>query len=64
MKENEFILKLLLSHLRLRCRYFTGDEEICTLSEKGITDHDVHVACNCDGDISRCDLPEKFRGNL
>ena len=63
---DSFKLKLLLAGLRITCRYFTGDEEECGLSEvgvKGIFD-DCHIACNCDGDINQCDLPEKFQANL
>jgi len=62
---DSFKLKLLLSCLRITCRYFQGDEEVCGLSEeyntKATEYSEWHVACNCDGNISRCDLPEKFQ---
>ena len=58
-----FKLKLLLSCLRITCRYFTGDEQVCGLSELGDFET-CHIACNCDGDINQCDLPEKFQANL
>ena len=67
MVDNDFKLQLLLSCLRITCRYFTEDEEVCKLSEKYVphdTDliyDDCHVVCNCDGDINRCDLPDKFQ---
>ena len=59
-------LCLLLNSLRITCRYFKGDEEICGASEYGSDtfDGEGHVACNCDGNIDRCDLPEKFHRNL
>jgi len=63
--DDSFKLRLLLSCLRITCRYFQGDENECGLSDEYIPKEDEdmgwHVACNCDGDISRCDLPEKFQ---
>ncbi|KKN56278.1 hypothetical protein LCGC14_0574230 [marine sediment metagenome] len=58
-----FKLKLLLSCLRITCRYFEGDEHQCGVSEKYWCEvsGDSHIACNCDGDINQCDLPEKFQ---
>jgi len=61
---DSFKLKLLLSCLRITCRYFEGDEEECELSRLCGFSEDCHIACNCDGDISQCDLPEKFQANL
>ena len=64
--DDSFKLKLLLSCLRITCRYFKGDEAVCGLSEEYASSKDIeypewHVACNCDGNINQCDLPEKFR---
>ena len=56
-------LKLLLSCLRITCRYFAGDEQVCGLSELGDFET-CHIACNCDGDINECDLPDKFQVSL
>jgi hypothetical protein len=65
---DSFKLKLLLSCLRITCRYFNGDEYKCSLSleyiPKDAEDYECHIACNCDGDINQCDLPEKFQTNL
>ena len=61
---NDFKLKLLLDGLRVTCCYFTGDEEVCKVSEMGSFVHDddsCHVTCNCNGDINQCDLPERFQ---
>jgi len=58
----EFRFQLLLNAVPVGCRYFTGDEEVYKLSED--CDSDCHVACNCDGDINRCDLPEEFQNCL
>ena len=58
--DDSFKLHLLLSCLRITCRYFTGDEEVCELSQTGDFE-ECHVTCNCDGNINRCDLPEKFQ---
>jgi len=62
---NSFKLRLLLSCLRVTCRYFQGDEEVCKLSDEYTSKDDeypeLHIACNCDGDINHCDLPEKFQ---
>ena len=64
---DSFKLKLLLSCLRIICRYFEGDEQACGLSIEyyreadDVEDFECHIACNCDGDINQCDLPEKFR---
>ena len=55
---DSFKLKLLLSCLRITCRYFTGDEEECELSGDY---EERHIACNCDGNINQCDLPDKFQ---
>ncbi len=63
--DTDFKLELLLACLRITCRFFKGDEELCGLSEeyevKDTETPDCHIACNCDGDISQCDLPEKFQ---
>lgn len=60
-----FQLQLLLDCLRITCKYFKGDEEVCELSEnyesKDVEFPDCHIACNCNGDIKRCDLPDKFQ---
>lgn len=61
--DDSFKLRLLLSCLRITCRYFTGDEEGCLLSQLGNYE-DSHIACNCDGDINQCDLPDKFQAAL
>ncbi len=61
--DDSFPLKLLLSCLRITCRYFTGDEEVCGLSELG-NHKTCHIACNCNGELDRCDLPEKFQANI
>ena len=64
---DDFKLNLLLSCLRITCKYFKGDEEICGISESYISDsrdvdqYECHITCNCDGDIGKCDLPEKFQ---
>jgi hypothetical protein len=67
--EAEEKLQLLLLCLRVTCRFFKGDEEECDLADKyhyentdpnDESDYETHIACNCDGNISRCDLPEKF----
>lgn len=58
---DSFKLRLLLSCLRITCRYFNGDEEECGASEDY---SECHIACNCDGNINQCDLPEKFQANL
>ena len=64
MVDNSFKLGLLLDCLQITCRHFKGDEEVCCLSEKYFSDGteypDCHVACNCNGRIECCDLPEKF----
>jgi hypothetical protein len=66
--DDSFKLKLLLSCLRITCQYFKGDEDECGLSleyiPKDAEDYDCHIACNCDGDINQCDLPEKFQACL
>ena len=66
--DDSFKLKLLLSCLRITCRYYEGDEEECGLSAEHIPqntiDFDCHIACNCDGDINQCDLPDKFQACL
>ena len=67
--DDGFKLKLLLSCLQITCCYFKGGEEVCGLSEKCVPEdtdiyhypYSCHVACNCDGDIERCDLPDKFQ---
>ncbi len=66
MKMNDsFKLNLLLACLRITCRYFKDDEDACGLSEdynvKDTEDAEWHMTCNCDGDIRKCDLPEKFQ---
>lgn len=61
--KDSFKLKLLLSCLRITCRYYQGDEEECELPELGDFE-ECHIACNCGGDINECDLPEKFQANL
>lgn len=55
-------LALLLSSLRILCRYFHYDEGECGISETHWDEvgEAAHITCNCDGEISRCDLPEKF----
>lgn len=58
-----FKLRLLLSGLRVTCCYFTGDAEVCKLSEKGPFDG-CWCACNCDGNTDQCDLPKEFHVNL
>lgn len=51
-------LKLLLENLPLRCKYYQGDEEPCLrVEEKYMSEG--HLTCNCDGDISQCDLEEE-----
>ncbi len=61
-----FKLKLLLRCLRITCCFFKADEAECGVSEEnwdkveGVS----HIACNCDGDMSQCDLPEKFQRYL
>ncbi len=64
--DDSFKLTLLLSCLRITCQYFKGDEEECGISEKHWDENvgDSHIACNCDGDINRCDLPENFQRYL
>ena len=66
--DDSFKLKLLLSCLRITCRYFGEDETECGLSEayipKDSEDYDGHMTCNCDGDITQCDLPEKFQADI
>ena len=68
MMNNSFVLRLLLSCLRITCRYFSGDEDICGLSEKYNAKDteftEYHTTCNCDGDIDKCDLPNKFQVRL
>lgn len=49
--------------MRITCRYFEGDELECELSIMGDYS-ERHIACNCDGDINQCDLPEKFQAKL
>lgn len=66
---DSFKLKLLLSCLRITCRYFNGDERVCGLSEEYVPKDDTeypewHITCNCDGDIGQCDLPDKFQACL
>ncbi len=61
--DDSFKLKLLLSCLRITCRYFDGDEQVCGLSELGDFST-CHIACNCNGELDRCDLPEKFQTKL
>ena len=58
---DSFKLRLLLSCLRLTCRYFKGDEEVCEASESAVDYSECHIAYNCDGDINQCDLPDKFQ---
>lgn len=68
MIDTDMKLKILLACLRITCRYFQGDEEECKLAgdwnykytDLGEDEYDTHRACNCDGDINECDLPEKF----
>ena len=63
--DDSFKLKLLLSCLRITCRYYKGDELECSLSDEYIPkegeEPEWHFAYNCDGDINKCDLPEKFQ---
>lgn len=56
-------LALLLSCLRITCRFFQGDESECRVSEENWdkVGAAVHIACNCDGDIAQCDLPDEFK---
>ena len=62
---DSFKLKLLLACLRITCHYFQGDEEVCELSELSPgAFSEYHIACNCDGDINKCDLPDKFQACL
>ena len=65
---DSFKLKLLLSCLRITCRYFERDESECGLSKtyipKDPEDYDGHMTCNCNGELDRCDLPEKFQADL
>ena len=58
--DDSFKLHLLLDCLRITCRYHEGDEQICAISDTSDFE-DCHIACNCGGDIKRCDLPEKFQ---
>ena len=60
---DSFKLALLLSCLRITCKYFEGDEYECGVSNKywDKVNGDVHLACNCNGEIDRCDLPVKFQ---
>lgn len=63
--DDSFKFDLLLACLRITCHYFKGDEDVCGISdvyeaEEG-EDYCCHVTCNCDGNIKRCDLPEKFQ---
>lgn len=62
----EFQLKLLLSSLRINCKFFDGYGKPCRLSEQHNfeTDLGVHFVCNCNGDIDDCGLPEKFQNLL
>ena len=66
--DDYFKLILLLNCLRITCRYYQGDEEECGLSENYPNEDgaffECHMTCNCDGDIVKCDLPEKFRACL
>jgi hypothetical protein len=70
MPDIEFKIKLLLKTIQvsypIRCPYFKGDEEVCGAS--GIGEYDweegYHLACNCDGNILDCDLPEKFQKDV
>lgn len=68
MTDISFKLKLLLSCLRITCRYYKDDEDECGLSEtyisKDLEDYDSHMTCNCDGDINKCDRPNKFQACL
>jgi len=65
---DSFKLRLLLSCLRITCRYYQGDEWECGLSNEYIPEDaeplECHMARNCDGDINQCDLPEKFQACL
>lgn len=63
---DEFKLKLLLASLRITCRYFQDDEQVCELSVLHWQEDvdDCHIACNCNGDINHCDLPKKFQAYL
>ena len=62
---DSFKIDLLLSCLRITCRYYKDDEDACSLSEEyDAKDEEYpewHMTCNCDGDIRKCDLPEKFQ---
>lgn len=55
MTESEFKLQILIENLRIKCRYYTGDEEVC--EKFGYLDNGAcFPACNCYGDINKCDL--------
>lgn len=60
----EFKFRLLLKTIPVTCRYFTGDGQMCEVTGDYIPedprDYQCHVACNCYGDINKCDLPEKY----
>lgn len=66
MTDDSFKLRLLLASLRITCRYYRGDEYQCGVSEEywHEVEGDSHIACNCDGDINKCDLPDKFQACL
>lgn len=52
-------LTILLETLRIICKYYTRDDEVCLKSEDKFED-ECHIACNCEGDINYCDLPDKY----
>ncbi len=65
MLKMEANIKLLMDHMhKTECRYFTGDEEDCKRPSSYDDDEfgACHIACNCDGDIRKCDFPlEKLK---
>lgn len=54
MTETEFKINLLLENLPFRCKYYQGDEWPCLKYQSD--DESQFLTCNCDGEISKCDL--------
>ena len=55
-KDLEVKMQILLESFPIKCKYFTRDEEECTrVLDLGTDEYFIHVACNCDGDILKCD---------
>jgi len=54
MNKQEFLLRILLETIPVKCKYYKGDEEECLKYVSN--DGSDFPTCNCGGDILECDL--------